>query len=233
MTTMKKVIVGLAVVASAALMTACQGGSSSSSYGGGYTASYQSWYNVYGSYCGSGSPRPGCNFYADGWKIEDYEDPYYGGSNVFVFDTYYYFDSYGIYSWYTGYVWQSPTGILYTSGGTALNSKDGEGKDVVADVAETKRDIVASVGEMFAAKHNLSKEVGIHVATVLNDWAELAQTKSRTQADLAAFTKRLYGVDFNEVKDALMEYKAGDKDALTGVIAEASSNWATTPETMK
>lgn len=233
MLTAKRILMGLAVVAGAAALTACGGGTNTgnSNYYG--TPAYKSWYNVYGSYCGSNTPRPGCNFYANGDKIIDTEDPYASPSNLFVFDTYGYTDSYGVYRTYTGYVWTSPTGILYTDLGDALNSKDGEGKDVISDVAEAEQDIVQSVGEMFAAKYNLSADVGVHVATVLNDWAVLAKTKSRTQSDVEAFTKRLYGVNFNDVQAALMEYKAGDKGALSGVIGEAAANWATTPETMK
>ena len=38
---------------------------------------YDGWYNVYGQECGS--LRAGCNYWYDGLKIMDYEDPYYDG----------------------------------------------------------------------------------------------------------------------------------------------------------
>src|SRR5579885_3429862 len=54
------------------------GGGGGGGYGGGGGGPYYSaWYDVYGNYCGNTTPMPGCNFYSDGTKIQDYQDPYY------------------------------------------------------------------------------------------------------------------------------------------------------------
>lgn len=192
----------------------------------------RAWYDVYGHYCGTGNPMAGCNFYFNGDKIEDFEDPYFNYSTL-RWATWTYTDSYGYRDTWTGWGWLSPTGILYDDFGYALNAKDDEGRDILEDAAEQEQNVIDAVGENLAARFELDAEVSVHVAEVLHDWATIGKTRARTNADVADFSKRLYGIDVNEVKDALQGAVKGDKAQLEGVISQAANNWSTTPETMK
>lgn len=220
---------GSLILASSALV-GCGGGGSVEVV---YDSGYNSWYDVYGYYCGSGSPTPGCNYYADGLKVIDIEDPYFDYNYMLHYGTYTYYNTFGFLRQYTGWAWQSPDGVLYDDYGNALNNTASKGRDIVADVARNEKNIIKTVGEKFAAKYNLSTETGVKVARVLNDWAKIGKSRARTEADLADFSKKLYGVDFNKVKGALLEAQKGNKAVLESVISEAATNWATTPETMK
>lgn len=238
---LKKGKIGLAALglAASALVTACGGGGGGGggggSTGGTYTPDpyYQAWYDVYGSTCGYGSPSPGCNFYANGYKIIDIEDPYFGGNYYLQWDTWTYYDSYGYPSSYVGWAWESPNGIIYDDFGDALNDNDGKGRDFAADVAVQEKNVVKAAGEYFSAKYNLDADVGIKVARVLKDWATIGKDRARTDKDIADFTQRLYGLDFNKVKNALLEAQKGEKGSLENLVDEAATNWSTTPETMK
>ncbi len=192
---------------------------------------YAGWYNVYGGQCGS--LGPGCNFYANGLKIIDIEDPYFSGSYFLEFDLWSYYDSYGFYSEYLGFAWISPSGILYDSFGTALNEKKSEGRDHVGDVNEAAEKVIASAALNLSEKYTLSLETSKHVARTLNDYAIIGEDRARTQADVANTTQKLYGIDVSEVKVALAKAKEGDLAALDAAAEKGASNWGTTPETFK
>jgi len=195
----------------------------------------QPWYNVYGGYCGSGYPRPGCNFYGNGFKISANEDPY-SYNQYYQFGLWSYTDSYGYYRTYYGWAWQSSTGILYDEYGRALN-QDGEqdGRDLIAQADAQEKQVVDTVGKQFAATHALSEETGVSIARTLNDWATLSkkQKRARTVADIADFSKRLYGVSVEKAKSAIDAAKGGDMSQLESVNAEVAAHWGTSPETSK
>jgi hypothetical protein len=217
-------------VAASTLLAACGGGGGGG--GGYYDPGYGAWYDVYGHTCGY-SPRPGCNFYSDGVKIIDIEDPYFKNAYFLQWDTWHYYDSYGFPETYTGWAWESNNGILYDDFGDALNNTDGQGRDFAADVAQAEKNVVKTAGDYFAAKYGLDAATGQRVARVLKDWATIGKDRARTEKDIADFTQRLYGLDFNKVKNALAEAQKGDLKAIDGLVDEAATNWATTPETMK
>jgi len=203
--------------------------------GGGSVVVAPAWYDVYGNYCGSGNPGPGCNFYSDGYKIVDTEDPYYS-QNYFTYDTWFYTDSYGVPASYTGYAWQSPDGVLYNGDGYALNNDgDRDSKDLIADASEAENRVVTLVGQQFAEKYALSEDKGIQIAKTLNDYATLTkkQKRSRTAKDLADFSVRLYGVTADKALTAIDQAKAGSSDGLEALNGEVAYHWGTSPETSK
>jgi hypothetical protein len=222
----------MTALAAAVLVSACGGGGGGGGGGGYVDPGYQAWYDVYGYKCGY-APGPGCNFYANGYKIIDVEDPYFSSYYSLSYGTVSYYDSYGYYSTYSGWTWKSPNGIYYDYYGDALNDDSGAGRDFAADVAQQEQNVVKSAGEFFAAKYSLDAATGVKVAKILHDYAELGKSRARTEADIADFSKRLYGQDLNKVKGALAEAMKGNKTQLNSVVEEAATNWSTTPETMK
>lgn len=197
----------------------------------------QPWYDVYGYVCGYDTPQAGCNFYADGSKVFATEDPYYSDNN-FVYDSEFgdwtYIDSYGYYVSYYGWAWLSPTGVLYDEYGYALNNNEEQsGRDLIADAAAKEEATVAKAGKAFAQKYALSEATGVSIARTLNQMATLPKrlNRARTQADLADFTKRLYGVDLERAMAATTAAQAGSADALRSMNADVAAHWGTQAET--
>lgn len=207
--------------------------------GGGQRFYYDAWYDVYGNRCYSQAyePAPGCNFYSDGSKIVDVEDPYFSDpyyGHYLEYNTWDYVDSYGYYQSYTGWGWLSATGILYDDYGYALNEEGQEkGRDMIGDIAEKESAKVAEVGKSFAEKHALSEATGLRIAQTLHDMAVLGKNGGRTQRDYEAFTKKLFGVDAGKAVNALQLAQKGDLAALEGLNTEVATYWGTDPETSK
>jgi hypothetical protein len=231
---MKNLVLGISVLLMAFSLTGCN--YNDNYYGGGYDPYAQPWYDVYGYYCGSGNPSPGCNFYADGQKVADYEDPYYYSSSYTLYYDYWaYTDSYGYSSSYYGWAWLSPDGVLYDEYGYALNEShdDQGGRDLIGDVAQAETQVVTEAGKGFADKYALSEDTGIRVARTLNDWATLGKKRGRTEQDVADFSQRLYGVSLDKAKAALNMAKTGDLSGVESVNTDIAKYWSTDPETSK
>lgn len=217
---MKKLLLGSFLVISA-LLSGCTTTVYYDDYG------YTGWYNTYGNTCGN--LRPGCNYWSDGLKIVDTEDPYYYSN--------YSWNQY--YSWYYGQtVWESPSGLIYNQWGNCLNSANGGNvqRDLITVVSDVEQKTISDAAAGLAKKYSLSAETSLKVARTFNDWAKLGfnrGTKGRTAADLADFTKRLYGVDINKVGTAVLSASFGDNSSLNNTINEVAGNWNTNPETMK
>jgi hypothetical protein len=193
------------------------------------------WYDVYGYHCGNGAPKPGCNFYSDGVKIADFEDPYFTGGYTLQYADWFYYDSYGYESYYTGWAWLSTSGILYDDQGYALNeSRENGGRDVLADVAELEQNMVQTAAKGLVAKHPaLSEAAAMDIASALNDWAKLGKKGGRTEADMKAFTKRLFNVDADAGSNAIDAAMAGDLSKVEAMNAQIAAHWGTDAETSK
>lgn len=185
------------------------------------------WYNVYGGYCGSGQPSPGCNYFSDGYKIVAGEDPYYSSSTL-SFGTWNYYDTYGNPASFYGWAWQSPTGIIYNQYGTALNETgDSEGRDLIANAADLERKTIEGAGKKFAKDYALNEATGIRIAETLNSWATLGKSRSRSEQDVADYSKRLYGIGVDQAKSAIDRARKGDQQGLEDAAEDISQSWDT------
>jgi hypothetical protein len=184
---------------------------------------YDAWYDTFGNVCGS-NPGPGCNYFRSGTKIKDFQDPYYYTD----YDWYAYYDSY--YDHYAK-VYKSPSGIIYNQYGQALNSQGkAQDLDILSATAEDIDAKIKEVGQSLASRFQLSDEKAIDIATQLHDWSQLGKTRARTQQDIQKFTKKLYGVDMNQIKDAMK-----NKDLKKGetLLNTAAKTWGTSPAQMR
>ena len=223
-----------AISLSACVIVTVNGGSSG---GSTYVDPYQhAWYDVYGNECtANGYPMSGCNFYADGSKITASGDPYYSSLTLY-YDTWSYTDSYGYGRNYTGYAWLSQDGVLYDSNGNALNELDSdstETADVLSQASQAESAMAVQVGQAFAQKYALAEDQGITIAKTLQSWAVLGRDRSRTSADVAAFSKRLYGVSIDSATAAMTSAMKGDESALNDLNVDVAAHWGTSPETSK
>ncbi|OQW49386.1 MAG: hypothetical protein A4S09_11910 [Proteobacteria bacterium SG_bin7] len=188
---------------------------------------YSGWYDVYGARCGS--LGPGCNYYANGLKIIDIEDPYFSSSYLLEFGVWDYFDTYGVPATYTGWAWLSPTNVLYDDFGNALNEEKSEGRNVVGDVAAKELKVVNAAAKDVSAKFGLSQSASQSVAKLLNTWAVIGKDRARTANDVADFTERLYGIDVATIKVALSQAQQGEMSGLESAASEIADRWDTTP----
>lgn len=226
-----KNLTGAIILSLAAVFTACNDGdvyySGGSTYYPGGDPGYSGWYNVYGSACGT--LAPGCNYWSDGLKIIDLEDPYY--NSPYAWDSYY--DYY-----YAQYVWLSPSGLVFDAWGNCLNRAGMRNlnRDLITVVSDEEEKTIQTAASNFAEKYSLSAETSLKVARSFNDWAKLGfkrGMKGRTASDVADFTKRLYGVDIKKVSSAILSASTGDNAEMNSTINEVASNWNTSPETMR
>jgi hypothetical protein len=230
---MNKTYWRLPIVATLALsalsLTACNGGGGGGGGGGGTPVVTQAWYNVYGQYCGA-SLAPGCDFYSDGTKITYNQSPLYA---PLEYNTWYYTDVFGYSQTYTGWGRLTSDGLLYDDTGRALNANQSHNRDTITNAAAARRATIRGAANALAAKYGLEASTAMNVATALNDWALIGKSRKRTADDVAAFTKRLTGLNIGEV-DAAMEAAAkGDASAVDQAVEKAARNWSTSPDTMK
>lgn len=216
-------LIGLAMTS----MVGCGGGGSDH-----VDTYYSGWYNVYGARCGS--LGPGCNYYANGLKIIDIEDPYFNSSYVLEFGIWDYDDTFGDPTTYVGWAWLSPTNVLYDEFGNALNEKKSDGRNVVGDVAAKELKVVKGAAADLAAKYGISSAAAENAAMALNSWNLLGKKEnSRTEADTAATTKVIYGIDAAALRIALKNAQEGDMAKLEGAAVEIADRWQTTPGMVK
>jgi len=191
------------------------------------------WYDVYGYHCATGTPTAGCNYYSNGDKIIDVEDPYYQSSYYLEYAFWEYTDTFGYTQYYLGWAWLSPDNILYDDWGRALNNSGEEADlDIIADVAKQEEKNIQGAGREFAERYLLSADVGVKIARTMNDWAKIGKTRARTQADLEDVSAQL-GFNFKKAASALEKAKAGDKNAMDGTLNDLANAWGTSPETSR
>lgn len=114
------------------------------------------------------------------------------------------------------------------------SNSDGEVKgmssDVVADAGEKEEKFLNASAEFYANEFSLSKEKGLKLAKTLKDFKA---TTSRTEADLADFAERLYGINPSKMVSAVSEAQTGDSSALNEVVNEAAEKFGTDADNMK
>ncbi len=227
MNAFRKLMIGAAALFAGAGVTACGSG-------GVYIDPYYgAWYDVYGNYCFSGYPAPGCNFFSNGTKADYWDDPY---SASLEYNTWEYWDSWGNYRIFSGWGRLTYLGILYDEYGYALNEEDSanDGRDLMADAANLETAKVKEAAAGLSANYALAESSSVKIASTLNDWATLGKKHARTEADVKAFSEKLFGVNADAVKAGLDEVKATrDLGALNSLNQQVASSWNTDPETSK
>ena len=234
-----RVLVGISFFSLTACETVVVQNTSSGYSGGGgvYVDPYRhAWYDVYGNQCTyNGYPTAGCNFYSDGSKITASGDPYHSSFTLF-YDYWTYTDSYGYRRDYQGYAWLSSSGILYDQYGNALNETDeneSPSADVISIAADQEKKASTRAGKVLSQKYALAESAGISIAKTLQDWATLGRDRARSQADVADFSKRLYGVDYSRASRAIRDAALGDQGGIRELNVDVAAHWGTSPETSK
>lgn len=102
--------------------------------------------------------------------------------------------------------------------------------DLTAEVADRDALILEKTASLYAEKFNLSTDSAMKIAKNLRDFEAL---EDRTEADLADFSERLYGVNPSEIVSAVSSAQVGNNAELEAVIEKAAANFSTSSENMK
>lgn len=220
--------IGLIIISSM-VFTACRGGTKYVyvSYGG-------SWYDVFGNKCAEGRPSPGCNFYANGSKIRDWEDPYFNTTYSLVYNSNYtYRDSFQTMRTYNGWLWVSPTGIAYDDFGFALNkSSQTESFDMIANVAEQESQLIAEAAKDLSERHGLPLDTSTNIATSFKKLeSTVAKTNAFTEENAREYVASVYGVSYDSALSALAKAKDGDLKELHEMNGKVAEYWKVNKET--
>lgn len=143
------------------------------------------------------------------------------GCYTYVSSPYYTEDCY--YDYYGYYVCDV---YYYNGDGTT----DSTSKDEITNIAQAEEAKLAIAGKHYAEKFSLSVEQGTKIAKTLNDFKAI---ENRSDADVADFAQRLYGVNPTSIVAAVGKAQAGDNSQLNDVVAEAAKNFNTTQDNMK
>ena len=108
-----------------------------------------------------------------------------------------------------------------------------EGRDILGQVAEAETSKITEAGKGFAEKFALSEETGIRISQSLHDAAVGRKAGVRTEADYAAITNQLFGVDQKRALSEAIKAAKGDLSGLERINDEVAQSWGTDPATSK
>lgn len=103
-------------------------------------------------------------------------------------------------------------------------------RDLITDIAQAEEIVLNSQGRHYSDKFELSAEQGLKIARTIRDFN---QVQKRTDADLADFAQRLYGVEPSRIVSAVGRAQAGEPASLDSLVNEAAQRFETTPGNMK
>lgn len=82
----------------------------------------------------------------------------------------------------------------------------------------------------YSEQFSLSFDQAKKMAKLTQDFAKVNE---RTEADIADYAQKLYGVNPNEIVEAIAFAQVGNNEKLNAVIKESALNFGTTSENMK
>jgi hypothetical protein len=198
----------------------------------------QPWFDVFKHSCQRADPTPGCNFYAEGIKIHDLNDPSYNRTRdqrSYEYGFWSFRDSSGLLATYDGWAWLSPKGVLYDELGRALTEhSDAFSDDKMDQASDQEAQIIQIAGESFAERFTLQSSRGVQIAQTLNAWATLTRdrkSRTRTEQDVAEFSQRLFGIDVAQAKVALTLAEQGNLSQARELNAQIAKHWETSSAT--
>jgi hypothetical protein len=103
-------------------------------------------------------------------------------------------------------------------------------RDMVSNVADEEAFLLEKLTSVYADKFSLSTQAAGKLAKNIADFSALTE---RSNADLADFAQKLYGVNPSEIISAVSAAQIGDNSALDSVIDKASLSLGTNSDTMR
>ncbi len=135
-----------------------------------------------------------------------------------------YYNCYPVYDYWGYYMYDDCYWEYYNTDGTLLE------KDLVANVADQEAVLLEKLTNVYAEKFALSTEAASKVAKNVADFSALTD---RSDADVADFAQKLYGVNPSEIVSAVSSAQIGNNSELDLVIDKASVSLGTNSDNMK
>jgi hypothetical protein len=134
------------------------------------------------------------------------------------------YNCYPQYDYWGYYLYDDCYWEFYNQDGSLLE------RDMVSNVADTEALLLDKLTNVYADKFSLSTEAASKVAKNISDFSALSD---RSEADLADFAQKLYGVNPTEIVSAMSSAQVGNNTDLDLVIDQASQNLGTNSANMK
>ena len=148
--------------------------------------------------------------------------------NTTTTTTYYeptwHYNCYPVYDYWGYYMYDDCYWEYYNKDGSVLE------KDLVSNVADKEAVLLEKLTNVYADKFALSTEAAEKVAKNVTDFSALTD---RSEADIADFAEKLYGVNPSEIISAVSGAQVGNNTELDLVIDKASANLGTNSESMR
>ena len=112
-------------------------------------------------------------------------------------------------------------------------SLEGEdsGRDLITQLEKADEARIEAAGRRISEEFALSDDAGLRMARVIRDFQ--MNTTHRTEADLADFGARLYGVSPHALLSAVAQAQQGEPDSLNRLIDETAARFQTTPQNLR
>lgn len=136
-----------------------------------------------------------------------------------------YYNCYPVYDYWGYYLYDDCYWEYYNQDGSV--SKELDLSAAVADVEALKLEKTA---QRFADKFNLSADQGMKLAKNIADFNAL---QDRSEADVADFAQKLYGVNPSEAISAISNAQVGNNAELDSLVEKAAGNFGTDRSNMK
>jgi len=140
------------------------------------------------------------------------------------YQPYWHYNCYPVYDYWGYYMYDDCYWEYYNQDGSLLE------KDLVSNVADKEAVLLEKLTNVYADKFALSTEAAEKVAKNVTDFSALTD---RSEADIADFAEKLYGVNPSEIISAVSGAQVGNNTELDLVIDKASANLGTNSESMR
>jgi hypothetical protein len=145
-----------------------------------------------------------------------------GGGTVYTPDWHY--NCYPQYDYWGYYLYDDCYWEFYNTDGTIAE------RDMVSNVADKEALLLEKLTSVYADRFSLSTEAAAKVAKNVADFSALTD---RSEADVADFAQKLYGVNPSEIISAVSAAQIGNNAELDSVIDKASISLGTNSDNMK
>jgi hypothetical protein len=135
-----------------------------------------------------------------------------------------YYNCYPVYDYWGYYMFDECYWEYYNTDGSLLE------KDLVAEVSDKEAVLLEKLTNVYAEKFSLSTEAAAKVAKNVSDFSALTD---RSEADVADFAQKLYGVNPSEIVSAVSSAQVGNNEEMDSVIDKASLILGTDSANMK
>ncbi len=148
-----------------------------------------------------------------------------GGGSVYYSPDWYY-NCYAVYDSWGYYLYDDCYWEYYNVAGEKVSSEL-DAAEVVGDIEQIKLERMAV---HYSEKFSMSADQAMKVAKNVQDFTAL---EDRTEADIADFAEKMYGINPSEIVSAVGAAQVGNNNALEALVEQASANFEISKEDTK